>query len=64
MRSPRLQFTIWRLMTVVAGSAFVFTPFAWLPQESRGTLLIFVMTVGPLALILESHFLIDRLGRD
>jgi hypothetical protein len=64
MRSQRLQFTIWTLMTVVAGSAVAFAPFAWLPQEFRGNLLIAILTVGSLALTLASPFLIDRLGRD
>ncbi len=62
MRSPRIQFTIWRLMVVVAGSALVLTPFAWLPPESRLAFLIGVLTVVSVSLIVASPFLLDWLG--
>src|SRR5690348_14790298 len=61
MRVPRVRFTILRLMTVVAISALVVTPFAWTPPGSRRAFLLAVLTVGFLALILASPFLLDRL---
>jgi hypothetical protein len=63
MRLARIRFTIRRLMTVVAVSALVLAPFAWLPLESRWPLLIGVLTVGSMLLILASPFLIDWLER-
>jgi hypothetical protein len=61
MRVPHVQFTIRRLMIVVAVAAIVLTPFAWSPPESRGFLLVSVLTVVTMLLILSSPFLIDRL---
>lgn len=63
MRRARIRFTIRGLMTVVAVSALVVAPFAWLPPESRWPLLIAVLTVGSMVLILASPFLIDWLER-
>jgi hypothetical protein len=62
MRLPRVQFTIGRLMAVVAGSAFVVTPFAWLPRESRLTFLVGVLTFVSLSSTVASPFLLDWLG--
>lgn len=62
MRRPRPRITIGRLMTVVAVSALVVTPFAWTAPDSRWPLLIGVLTIGAMALILASPFLLDRLG--
>jgi hypothetical protein len=63
MRRARIRFTIRSLMTVVAVSALVLAPFAWLPPESRWPLLIAVLTVGSMLLIVASPFLIDWLER-
>jgi len=64
MRLHRLRFTIGRLMTVVAVSALVLTPFAWTSPGSPLPLLLGVLTVGLMLLIVSSPFLLDWLGRD
>lgn len=61
MPRPRVQFTIGRLMIVVAASAMVLAPFAWLPRDSRAMFLIDSLIVCALFLIVASPFLLDRL---
>jgi len=56
-----MQFTIGRIMIVVALAALVLTPFAWLPQESRWRALITVLTIVTMLLIIASPFLLDLL---
>ena len=60
VRVPRVQYKIGRLMVVVAVAALVLTPFAWSPPESRGLLLVAVLTFVTMLLILSGPFLIDR----
>ena len=62
MRPQRVRFTIQRLMTVVAVSALVLTPFAWTSPGSRWPFFIGVVTVGSMVLIVASPFLLDWLG--
>ena len=64
MRRVHLQFTIGRLMAVVAVSALVFSPFAWVSPESRWPLLLEVLVVGGMFLIIASPYLIDWAGRE
>ena len=56
MRPQRVRFTIQRLMTVVAVSALVLTPFAWTSPGSRWPFFIGVVTVGSMVLIVASPF--------
>jgi hypothetical protein len=61
MRLCRARFTIRLFMLVVAVAAFALAPFAWSSPESRGRLLLSVLTVVTFLLILRSPFLIDCL---
>jgi hypothetical protein len=61
MKVPRVRFTIARLLTVVAVSALVLTPFAWSSPESRLPLLVMVVTAVGMLLIVASPFLLDQL---